>query len=74
MLVAMRFLLESCLEIGLSALITVLMLDDKNFGNFWEGVSTALAFVSLLVLLIVPIYQSTAVYQFRKDRKMAKEK
>ena len=74
MLVAMRFLLESCLEIGLSAMITVLMLDDKNFENLWEGVSTALAFVSLLVLLIVPIYQSTAVYQFRKDRQLAKEK
>ena len=71
----MRFLLESCLEIGLSAMITVLMMDSqKSFANFWEGVSTALAFISLLILLIAPFYQSIAIYQFIKDKRLAKEK
>lgn len=32
--IVLRFLLEGCIEIGLSALITVKMLDENSFGTF----------------------------------------
>ena len=49
-----RFLLEGCIEIGLSAMICALMIQKENFYNFWELISTVLAFVSLFCLAIAP--------------------
>lgn len=51
-----RFLLEGCIEIGLSAMITVLLMESENFDYFWEAVSTICAFVSLLALSLAPFY------------------
>ena len=52
----LRFLLESCIEIGLCSMITVLMIDEDNFGFYvWESIGTVLAFLSLLLLFIAPI-------------------
>lgn len=56
MVIIMRFLLESCLEIGLSAMITVLMMSKETFKSFSEAFSTACAFLSLLALLLAPLY------------------
>ena len=51
-----RFLLEGCNEIGLSAMITILMMDSSNFKHFWEAVSTIFAFLSLVALALAPIF------------------
>ena len=51
-----RFLLEGCIEIGLSAMITVLMMDSEYFKNGWEAVSTIFACLSLLALILAPIF------------------
>ena len=56
MVIVMRFLLESCLEIGLSAMITILMMDSGAFSNFSEAFSMICAFLSLLALLFAPLY------------------
>ena len=50
-----RFQLESCLDIGLSAMICILMRDEENFSTFWEGLSTFSAYFSLLIFVIAPI-------------------
>lgn len=52
----MRFLLEGCIEIGLSSMITVIMIDKDNFSSAWETVSTTFAFLSLLLLVLAPLY------------------
>ena len=54
LLFSMRFLLESCLETGLSAMICVLMIEGKTFEYSWEAVSTIFAIISLIGLLIAP--------------------
>ena len=53
-LVIMRFILESCLEIGISAMICVLMIDERTFQDVWESVSTIFAFITLAALVIAP--------------------
>ena len=68
-LVVMRFLLESCLEIGLCALITVTMIDGETFSSFWESVSTSFAFLCLLGLAIAPIVFSRYVKKYLNDAK-----
>ena len=51
-----RFLLEGCLEIGISSIICTLMVERENFDYIWEALSTVSAFLSLLCLVIVPFY------------------
>ena len=51
-----RFLLEGCLEIGISAIICTLMVEKENFDYVWEAISTVSAFLSILCLVIVPFY------------------
>lgn len=63
-----RFLLEGCIEIGLSAIITVLMLEKENFDDFWEAVSTIFAFVSLLALALAPIYFHRITRQYLQSK------
>ena len=52
----MRFLLEGCIEIGLSAMICVLMMTTDNFKDVWEVVSNIFAYISLLALGLAPFY------------------
>ena len=51
-----RFFLEGCLEMGVSAIITIRMMSNENFEYFWEAASTVLAFIVLLILAIAPLY------------------
>lgn len=65
--IGLRFLLEGCLEIGLSAMITVLMMDGENFKSFWEAVSTSGAFLSLVCLFIAPFALIFVTRKYLKD-------
>ena len=65
--VILRFLLESCLELGLSALITTLMYDSSNYDSFWEAVSTSCAFLSLLALAIAPFYYLWIIMKYLRE-------
>lgn len=51
-----RFFLESCVEIGLSGMICVLMMDSDNFKSFGDFLSTVSAFLCLIILALVPFY------------------
>lgn len=51
-----RFMLESCIEIGLSAMITLLSIDKETFSSAGEAFSTACAALGLLLLFLAPIY------------------
>ena len=51
-----RFLLEGCLEMGISAIITIKMMSKENFDYAWEAASTVSAFIVLLALAIAPLY------------------
>ena len=68
-LIITRFLLEGCLEIGLSAIICVKMIESKNFDSFWESLSTISAFISLILLAIVPFYFIRITKSYRRDFK-----
>lgn len=72
-MVTMRFLLESCLEIGLSAIICVLMIDDSTFKDAWESVSTISAILSLVGLLIAPIIFLRLTRSFHEELKETKD-
>jgi hypothetical protein len=51
-----RFLIEGCIELGLSALICVTRMQKVNFDDTWEGVSTSLSLLLGLVLVLAPFY------------------
>ena len=53
-LIIVRFLLEGCIDIGMSAIICILMLSNQNFEHLWEAVSTVFAFLFLLLLFLTP--------------------
>ena len=59
-----RFLLETCVEIGISATICLSMVEKASFENFWEAFMTSTAGVSILCLIVAPIYhiRITRVY------------
>ena len=73
LLFSMRFLLESCLEIGLSAMICVLMIEGETFAYTWEAVSTILAIISLVGLLIAPFAFCRFTRRYYSKVKKAKE-
>jgi len=62
----LRFLLESCLELSLAGLITVVKLDSSNWANFSDGFSTVLAFVNLVGLVGAPIFLIVQAHIFHK--------
>lgn len=50
-----RFMLEGCVEIGLSAMISMLLTERETFQNGWEVVSWLLSIVALVVMILAPI-------------------
>lgn len=62
----MRFLLEGCLEIGLGAMISVLMVQKETFYDFWEVICILTAYISLFVLAVVPCYFMMIQRQYLK--------
>ena len=69
----MRFVLEGCVEIGLSALIAVKMMDKEVLEDNWEVMGLALAFISLLLLLATPFYYCILVRKFLREKELPKE-
>ena len=69
MLVVTRFLLESCLEIGLSAMICIFMIEAETFKDVWESISTISAFLSLLALLFAPFFLLRLTRKYLRDVK-----
>lgn len=49
-----RFLLEGCIDIGLSALIAVVSMNDKSFSSSSEAFSSILALLFILLLVLAP--------------------
>ena len=54
--IVVRFLIESCIEIGLVALIGIVMVEKQRFDYFQDGLSVVLAFIALICLGLAPIY------------------
>lgn len=61
-----RFLLEGCIDIGLSALIAVVSINDKSFSNPSEAFSSVLAFLFILLLVLAPFVYRWLTVQHRK--------
>ena len=55
-LVILRFLLEGCLELGLSAMISILMIEEESWDDNWEILSILTAGLCIGVLAITPCY------------------
>lgn len=65
--VVMRFILEGCVEIGLSAIIAVKMIEKEIFDDGSEIFSLTLAFLFLLLLIAAPFGYIKLVYDYLKD-------
>ena len=55
-LIFMIFILEGCLELGMTCSICLYMLSEESFSSFSEILSTSLAFFFALVLAVTPIW------------------
>ena len=58
-----RFLIESCIEMGLVALISVKSMEGEQFQYFWDGLAIVLAYLALLCLFFTPFYLLYAAWQ-----------
>ena len=63
-MVIVRFVIESCIELGLSSLICIVRIDKEDFAKPWEGISTSCAALALLVLILAPIHLMIAICKF----------
>ena len=54
--IVVRFLCESCIEVGLVALISARMFEKERFSFFQDGFAMILAFIAVVCLLITPFY------------------
>lgn len=52
----MTFLIEGCVELGLTCSVSILMLDTHSWSTFAEAFSSSLAFVFAFALIIAFIY------------------
>ena len=55
-MIIIRFLIESCIEVGLVALVAVVMINKERFDYFQDGFTMVLAMVTLGGLGFAPIY------------------
>mmetsp|Transcript_33742 Transcript_33742/g.44510 ORF Transcript_33742/g.44510 Transcript_33742/m.44510 type:complete len:230 (+) Transcript_33742:313-1002(+) len=50
------FLLESCVDIGLSSCVSISLMDDERFSTAAEAMSSTLAYWFAVALVVAPIY------------------
>ena len=55
-LIIARFLMESCVEIGLVSTISVVTVERDRFNHFQDGLATVLAFIAIICLSLTPFY------------------
>ena len=65
----MIFILEGCLEIGMTCSICDLMLTEENFSSFAEVLSTCLSLFFTLVLAVTPIWSFVVGCLFHRAQK-----
>ena len=61
-IIIIRFLLEGCIELGLSAMIQVIMTDEVDFSRINETITYSLAILTLIVLVTAPIFLIPMIY------------
>ena len=71
LIIISRFMLEGAVEIGLSAIISLLMLQKECFDSNWEIVSFLFAIVSLVTLVICPFYYAKLIKRYLEEAKIA---
>ena len=50
------FFLESCLDIGFSVCISIKFMNNDRFSSVWETMSSSLAYLFAVALVVAPIY------------------
>lgn len=63
----LRFLLEGCIELGISYMLCVLQVKARNFEHFWEGFSTTSAILTLILSLATPVYLFFVVQKYHAN-------
>ena len=63
-LVVIRFLLEGCIEIGLSAMICVTRMSKDSFLKFSDSFSNVSAILTLAALAFAPFYMARKIKRF----------
>ena len=61
LIIVSRFQLEGAIEIGLSAIISILMLQKESFESIWEVISICFAVLSLICLILTLGYYSRLI-------------
>ena len=52
----MLFLLESCLELGFSVVISIKFMSNERISTVWETMSSILSYLFAVALVVAPIY------------------
>ena len=68
-LIFMIFILEGCLELGMTCSICLSMLSGESFSSFAETLSTSLAFFFALVLAVTPLWSFVVGCLFHRAQK-----
>lgn len=66
-----RFQLEGAIEIGLSAMISILMLKEESFESFWEVVSVCCSVLSLIGLVLSLGYYARLINRYLEEAEIA---
>ena len=64
----MIFMLEGCIEIGMTGSVSLTMMNADRFSSFWEIFSTFLCFFFVISLVVAPVYTMFAGYKLYKAK------
>lgn len=67
LVVFVRFVLEGCIELGISAMISVTMCEEEIFENGWEIFSFGLACICIMALLAAPFFLNRLINRHLKE-------
>lgn len=67
------FLLESCLEIGVSSAVSIYFMSNERLMTVWEAASSFLAYAFAVALIVLPIYLFVAGIRMHRAVKKGDE-
>ena len=67
----MTFMIEGCVELGISCGVSLLMLNSDRWANFSEAFSSLLAIFFTITLVVAPIFVIRAGLKFHGAKQRA---
>lgn len=77
MVITVRFLMETCIELGIAAMITIRIADSERWNYSSERADLLFAYLTIVLLVITPfvvyhygrrlVYRSLGMYEHEKE-------